>query len=321
MTEKFRLVVLLVMVGIFVFIAAIESHGEVVIVESSGTWQQTLPFVAVTTWDTGSPVACNLASCSFPAEFELTWQSDGGGWVSSGKLTATVIVWNDSFPPSNIDLVQLQTTTGGNFFDDPQWLACGFQLVALPSGAQIYEDPQPLPPSAAQFQSWVDNATNFIYPILWCGGIGVWDYSHIDQMTVTELQVSIDIKPGSCPNPLNVKSKGVLPVAVLGTENFDVTQVDPATILLEGVAPLRWAYADVATPFEDDKVDCQDCNELCGDGNMDLVLNFDTQEVVAALGPVGDRDCLVLELTANLLSGTPIAAGDVVLILNKGGKQ
>ena len=58
----------------------------------------------------------------------------------------------------------------------------------------------------------------------------------------------IDIKPQSCPNPLNVKKKGVLPVAILGTADFDVNEVDPATVELEGVAPLRWDWEDVATP-------------------------------------------------------------------------
>ena len=42
----------------------------------------------------------------------------------------------------------------------------------------------------------------------------------------------VDIKPGSCPNPINVKSKGVLPTEILGTEDFDVTMVDPASVRL-----------------------------------------------------------------------------------------
>ena len=37
--------------------------------------------------------------------------------------------------------------------------------------------------------------------------------------------VSIDIKPGSCQSPLNVRSRGVLPVAILGTEGFDVESI------------------------------------------------------------------------------------------------
>ncbi len=32
------------------------------------------------------------------------------------------------------------------------------------------------------------------------------------------VSVELDIKPQSCPNPLNTKSKGVLPVAVLALE-------------------------------------------------------------------------------------------------------
>ena len=31
------------------------------------------------------------------------------------------------------------------------------------------------------------------------------------------VEVPVDIKPGSCPNPVNIASKGVLPVAILGT--------------------------------------------------------------------------------------------------------
>jgi len=66
-----------------------------------------------------------------------------------------------------------------------------------------------------------------------------------------EIQVAVDIKPTSCRNPFNVGKKGVMPVAILGTEDFDVTQIDPVTVMLAGVvSPLRWALEDVATPFE-----------------------------------------------------------------------
>lgn len=63
------------------------------------------------------------------------------------------------------------------------------------------------------------------------------------------LEVPVDIRPTSCPNPLNVGEKGVLPVAILGTSSFDVTKVDPASVRLEGVAPLRSALEDVGAPF------------------------------------------------------------------------
>ena len=125
------------------------------------------------------------------------------------------------------------------------------------------------------------------------------------------IEVSVDIKPMSWPNPLNVNSKGVLPVAILGTEDFDVTQIDPATILLEGVAPLRWALEDVGAADD----------PLAGpDGFTDLSLKFAAQEIVAALGDVNDGDVVVLHLTGNLkeeFGGTPIEGEDVVRIIKK----
>lgn len=74
---------------------------------------------------------------------------------------------------------------------------------------------------------------------------------------ITEIGVVVDIKPGSCPNPINVKSKAVLPVAILGTEFLDVIDVDVAAVSLKGVAPLRFDYEDVATPFDGELCDCR----------------------------------------------------------------
>ncbi len=145
----------------------------------------------------------------------------------------------------------------------------------------------------------------------------------LDNISIGGLQVPMDIKPGSCPNPLNVKSRGVLPVAIAGTADFDVTQVDLNTLNLEGVAPLRWSYEDVATPFVPfgGKSDCfADCQTAGADGVTDLVLHFDTQEIVAALGEVEDGECLILELFGDLMDGTSFVGEDVVIVKNKGKK-
>jgi hypothetical protein len=125
------------------------------------------------------------------------------------------------------------------------------------------------------------------------------------------IEVTVDIKPMSWPNPLNVNKKGVLPVAILGTEDFDVSQIDPASILLEGVSPLRWALEDVGTVGD----------PLAGlDGITDLSLKFAAQEIVAALGDVTDGEVVTLHLTGNLkeeFGGTPIEGEDVVRIIKK----
>ena len=139
---------------------------------------------------------------------------------------------------------------------------------------------------------------------------------------VCVIPVDIDVKPGSCPNPLNLKSKGVLPVAVLGTAEFDVTTIDPGTILLiregcEGVAaPIRWSYEDVATPFTGELCDCHDLN---GDGYIDLTLKFDTQELVSnlKLDEVAG-ETIPLAVTGDLKAengGTPIEGKDCIRVL------
>ena len=129
--------------------------------------------------------------------------------------------------------------------------------------------------------------------------------------------VPVDIKPTSCRNPFNMGARGVLPVAILGTATFDATQVDPETVLLAGVSPLRWSLADVATPFEPylGKADAFDCTTEGADGFMDLTLKFDSQEFAAALGPVSSGDVIVVPLTGYLMDGTYILGEDVIVII------
>jgi len=45
--------------------------------------------------------------------------------------------------------------------------------------------------------------------------------------------VAVDIKPDSCPDSSQCKSKGVLPVTILGTEEFDVNDIDAVSISYE----------------------------------------------------------------------------------------
>lgn len=129
------------------------------------------------------------------------------------------------------------------------------------------------------------------------------------------MQVDLDIKPTSCPNPLNLNSRGVLPVAILGSEDLDVTTIDVASIQLEGVAPIRSSYEDVATPVADGQ-DCE-CTEEGPDGFLDLTLKFKKTEVIAALGEVQDGNLVPLTLTGMLreeFGGTPIEGSDCVRI-------
>lgn len=132
--------------------------------------------------------------------------------------------------------------------------------------------------------------------------------------TITPIPVYVDIKPGSWPNPINVRSRGVFAVTICGTEDFDAMTIDPETMRIhsehvrEGVPPLRWSWEDAATPDGGHALD--------GDGYMDLVLFFNTREVsmtVTLTHHVGET--LPLILRGHLFSESLIEGQDNVWIL------
>lgn len=190
-----------------------------------------------------------------------------------------------------------------------------------PSAGWLYLD-VPLVESAwvVQSGSWdalLADVTELMIPMEYYNNWGPFEITGVDNIQLcgeaAAVQVPVDIKPGSCPNPLNVTSKGVLPVAILGTEEFDV--LDIVSAALGDIAPVKISYEDVGTPFEGELCDC---HEAGPDGLLDLVLHFDTQEIVAALGPVSDGDELVLTLTGEDVDGTAIEGSDCIRVIKKG---
>ena len=128
----------------------------------------------------------------------------------------------------------------------------------------------------------------------------------------------VDVKPGSDINPLNLKSNGVLPVAILGWGvAFDVRLIDPASLLLNGVSPLRWSYEDVAGHSGVDIID-PDINgddEEVPDGYEDMTLKFSTPEIAEILGDVVKDEIVTLIMTGALSDGSPILGLEMVWIV------
>jgi hypothetical protein len=117
----------------------------------------------------------------------------------------------------------------------------------------------------------------------------------------TYIEVTIDIKPG--PTALNCikdTSKGKLPVAILGSEDFDVTCVDVSTVkidddddpLTDGVYPWSSSYKDI--------------NE---DGVTDLVLHFKTQDCSILFG-----DDKTLFITGQTTGGDNFRGSDLIYL-------
>ena len=127
--------------------------------------------------------------------------------------------------------------------------------------------------------------------------------------------VLIDIKPGSCLNPVNVRSQGVLPVVLYGSEEIDVADIDPAKITLSGISPDRWSVGDTGCGNDGMPYDCT----IAGcDGFDDMLLKFDAMEVIASLENVHDGDRVELTLDAKLENETEIEGKDYIVILSKG---
>ncbi len=167
-------------------------------------------------------------------------------------------------------------------------------------------------------------------------GIGIDDLIFFEQV-IPAIEVGVDIKPGSCPNPFNAKSNGVLPVAIIGTNDLHVTIIDPTSLELAGVPVLTDPapeLLDSTEPPAGDPADCSSCfdadanpncdtdgdgvdDAYCGDGIMDLVAYFDTQALAAAMGPQERDACVPLTLEGMTVDGIPIEGMDSVLIRTK----
>lgn len=107
------------------------------------------------------------------------------------------------------------------------------------------------------------------------------------------LSVEVDIKPSSFPNSINPKSKGVIPVAILSTNTFDATTIDPLSVQF---GPDGAMEAHGMGHIED----------VDDDGHDDLVLHFRTQETGIACGDTS------ASLTGETFDGRHIQGADSI---------
>lgn len=112
------------------------------------------------------------------------------------------------------------------------------------------------------------------------------------------IPIFIDIKPGDYPNSLNLKAKGLVPVAILTGAGFDASTVDPNTVTFADASPRKWKMTDVDN-----------------DGDMDMLLHFETQDL-----NIG-ADSTEATLTGICDDGTDIVGADSVNIVPKERKN
>jgi hypothetical protein len=112
------------------------------------------------------------------------------------------------------------------------------------------------------------------------------------------ITVDIDIKPGSYPNCFNINSHGVIPVAILGNADLDVTLIDVSTLDFAGLDVRIKGNGAPQCSVED----------VTGDGYLDLVCQFvDDSTWTSEDG--------YATLSGNLLDGTSISGIDEICIV------
>ena len=111
------------------------------------------------------------------------------------------------------------------------------------------------------------------------------------------INVLIDIKPGSDPNCFNINGHGVIPVAILGSDTFDVRDVDVGTLIFGSLAVRVRGNKGALCGFED----------VNDDGLEDLVCQFEDDP--GFWNPNGDGTAT---LGGALLDGTPFEGTDSI---------
>jgi hypothetical protein len=187
------------------------------------------------------------------------------------------------------------------------------------------------PGGADEITDWMEPIPGFGPIVPFAGGAGDAPGEYMIMLCGTGfsqpagLELPLDIKPGGCPNSFNNKLTGYgkLPVALVGTDEFDVATVDTSTLALAradgvggSVSPLAYhtRIGDVATPFDGDLCDC---HELLGDGIDDLKLKFRrrTMTEVMELDDVPGGELVELVLSGELTDGTAFTARDCIRIV------
>jgi len=199
---------------------------------------------------------------------ELVWQYDE--YDTPGSFFAPFISSSQRLPNGN---TLINNGPAGYFFEvasngDKVWEYINPNTGAAQGGAAFFV-----------YRAW-RYTTDF-------PGLASQDLTPQDPLEKYPNTYYVDIKPGSCENPVNRKSNGVLPVAILGETDLDVTTIDPSSILLEGFPPASWSIEDVSAFGECDG----------RDGYLDLVLKWDSDLVKVALGNASKGDEFLSRMT------------------------
>jgi hypothetical protein len=144
--------------------------------------------------------------------------------------------------------------------------------------------------TAEALQELIDeHGAGSIYMLIGLNGGSVEVFSSVRAVTM-------DIKPGDFPNTLNLRSRGVLPIAILTTDEFDATSIDPTSLRFGATGKEAAAVRTVLTDIDND-------------GDTDLLVFFRIADTEI------DCETLFTYISGVTVTGVSIAGTDSVTIV------
>ena len=150
-----------------------------------------------------------------------------------------------------------------------------------------------------------------------------------------QVVTALDIYPGACRNPLNLRNRGVIPIAIVGMEGFDVSQidVDSITLFLSDQSDQRYVLMlsdrrittvinDVTSPSAAN-CGCAEPNQNrrrgVTDGIDDLVLHISSVDLITmlAIDAVHHPREITLTVNGKLQDGAFFKATDCITLVGR----
>jgi N-acetylneuraminic acid mutarotase len=256
--------------------------------------------IATDTWTVGAPMPeprSDAVAIEYGGKIYVF-----GGFDETGAIRDTTFIYDISSDTWTVGAPMPEpraNPVGGKCADgihvigglDSSWLVTSTNYVYNPV-ANAWGASTPIPNATVEVQGISYGGKIYVVG----GGIfGAGSENNLNQVfECGPISVTIDIKPGSFPNSINLKSKGNVPVAILSSSTFDATTVDQSTVIFAGASPLPIGKSP------------EDVND---DGLLDIVLHFRTQDL--NLQP-SDTEAY---LSGNTFTGQEFGGSDSVRIV------
>lgn len=226
--------------------------------------------------------SCPLTSSADQADADLNGVGDVCQSPAGGHATAI-------FLQALLDGRTAGEPGGTAFADEPTLLERLVRIVDFRVSSGLADDPAVL-------------AENLVESLVRAGLVPEDQAAALIQAVLDALvaAVDIDIKPGSFPNPINPSSRGVIPVAIATTDEFDAADVDPLSL---DFGPGAAGETHGQGHLED----------VDGDGDLDLMLHFDTSASGILCGQT------TASLTGFTFTGRRISGSDSILTVDCSG--